>query len=725
MSAASGHYDMAQGEDHGGVVLQHMSSDSYKKAVAQNRAWTPEEDNVLYQLVSKFGPRWTEISRTLKERLGVDRLGKQCRERWYNHVDPNIKRGEWTAEEDAYILEKQAEVGNRWAEIAKKLNGRTENAVKNRFISLINRNLRAVHLAMSSESKPAPAAMPHSLPSGAAAPPPHMQTPSGDIRSPGDSSTSSGPTGPPAIDGGAGLIAQGGAAAAVGDAQLPMDRRMVGPGPPSARPPSQYRPVMTVPPPYGSRPPHPGPMFGEPPSFPLTYRPPPAAAAGYTVKTEVDEAGKGEGPGSPYGGFPPPPHGPMFGRPGPSSELRPRPPSQPYISSGQPPFDGHHPNGMGFPQYVPHSPPPHHPPPFEGSSGPPLPGPFSAEVKQEDHPSSPPSAYEPSFHHPHPHFPRHPHGYLPHGPPFPPPSGPPPIAHSVCVDGEPDHAHADGPPVSVSAPSQGDGLVLGPREGVLHPSPASLAPPPLGLKPSISQMSDDGFSVSDFLVSSNKLPRTGGGSPAHLSGAEALVDQSMKELVEGEEWKEKLQKVGSDNRPKSSRAPPLSGVLETITEADEQLEAETDPAAQDGQQRAQAAQDKGVPSGASRESTGSAGGGEASGKEAPVPEAAQNEEEAIRSAFTGGLFYRYSRPKRKFRTCPPSEVAAATVAMSSDSMTARLRAEENKVRFEGADAPAPSQPRPAAAAADDPVMEGDTDMAGGKSVLPQKRAREQ
>jgi hypothetical protein len=61
------------------------------------------------------------------------RIGKQCRERWFNHLDPAIRKGDWMNEEDIVLFQAQKHFGNRWCEISKVLKGRTENAVKNRY----------------------------------------------------------------------------------------------------------------------------------------------------------------------------------------------------------------------------------------------------------------------------------------------------------------------------------------------------------------------------------------------------------------------------------------------------------------------------------------------------------------------------------------------------------------------------------------------------------------
>ncbi|XP_039132628.1 myb-related protein MYBAS2-like [Dioscorea cayenensis subsp. rotundata] len=91
-------------------------------------AWTEEEDKQLEWYVSLFGERRWDF---LAQVSGLKRSGKSCRLRWVNYLHPGLKHGRMSPQEEQLVLQLHSYWGNRWSQIARKLPGRTDNEIKN------------------------------------------------------------------------------------------------------------------------------------------------------------------------------------------------------------------------------------------------------------------------------------------------------------------------------------------------------------------------------------------------------------------------------------------------------------------------------------------------------------------------------------------------------------------------------------------------------------------
>ncbi len=126
------------GRDGINCLLHHPSRPTKRNP----NSWTPIEDQRLIEAVMQNGTKnWAYVGTTMQylSRGECNRTGKQCRERWHNHLDPTLSHAPFSAEEDAKLIRLQEIFDNKWTEISKRMPGRSDNAVKNRWNSCLSK----------------------------------------------------------------------------------------------------------------------------------------------------------------------------------------------------------------------------------------------------------------------------------------------------------------------------------------------------------------------------------------------------------------------------------------------------------------------------------------------------------------------------------------------------------------------------------------------------------
>ncbi|KAF2317678.1 hypothetical protein GH714_039550 [Hevea brasiliensis] len=98
------------------------------KSQVKKGPWSPAEDLRLVTFIQKHGH---ENWRALPKQAGLLRCGKSCRLRWINYLRPDVKRGNFTKEEEEAIIKLHQTLGNKWSKIASHFPGRTDNEIKN------------------------------------------------------------------------------------------------------------------------------------------------------------------------------------------------------------------------------------------------------------------------------------------------------------------------------------------------------------------------------------------------------------------------------------------------------------------------------------------------------------------------------------------------------------------------------------------------------------------
>ena len=119
---------------------------------ATPRHWSETEDGILLSamLRSPLPLKWAQVATRVP-----NRSGKQCRERYFNHLHNKVKATEWSPLEDAMICRLNKVIGSKWVEISRLMPGRSDNSCKNRW-HYLRRHFEKYASSLSDEANRSP-----------------------------------------------------------------------------------------------------------------------------------------------------------------------------------------------------------------------------------------------------------------------------------------------------------------------------------------------------------------------------------------------------------------------------------------------------------------------------------------------------------------------------------------------------------------------------------------
>lgn len=115
-----------------------MEAYSYISKNKVNCRFSAKEDKKLTDLIHKYGENdWKLIASYMP-----GRNKRQCKDRWTRYLSPNVNNGPWTPEEEELLLQLVAQLNHKWTQIAKHFKGRNDSQIKNKFHILQSKKSR-------------------------------------------------------------------------------------------------------------------------------------------------------------------------------------------------------------------------------------------------------------------------------------------------------------------------------------------------------------------------------------------------------------------------------------------------------------------------------------------------------------------------------------------------------------------------------------------------------